>query len=315
MNPETTSTISRIMSNRNEVWFRSATDGRWQIVMLSRKRDRGRVVDIFDPLGRTCEQRLLEEALEEAFSGSRIWTEVIFSNPKEEEDFLSAFAAWRRSRKPEEDRLQREQAETQRLLETLFGNLPRFALADRHLLMLQVAGIPYRGIRKAEETVLVRNRRVNHCWNCRSHLDNYEDFECLGCGWILCGCGACGCPLVVPVGLCPMCGEDFRLVYSRGSAPYCSSICKSVALEAYGEYLRSPQWQARRQLRLQLDKSTCQDCGLPATDVHHLTYRNVGNESPADLVSLCHDCHLRRHGSLSTKTLCWLEDCIRGRAR
>lgn len=40
-----------------------------------------------------------------------------------------------------------------------------------------------------------RNRRVSHCWNCLSTVDNNTDYECMGCGWIVCGsCGACEKP-------------------------------------------------------------------------------------------------------------------------
>lgn len=315
MNPETKSRIERIMGNRSEVWFRSTAKNRWLVVMLSRRRDKGQTVDVCDPVTFSCEQRPQDDALGEAFSGSGLWTQVLSREPLAKDEFLAAFVAWRKHRKPEEERLQLEQEETRQLLESLFQDLPRFTLADRHRFMLQVAGMPYRGIRKAEETALVRVRRVTHCWNCHRHLDNYEDYECLGCGWILCACGACGCPRVMPPSVCPMCGEEFRLVYSRGAMPYCSSMCRSVALEAYSDYLRSPQWQARRQLRLEMDKASCQDCGLAATDVHHLTYKNVGHESPADLISLCHSCHLRRHGALSKDGLRWLADRIQQRTR
>jgi len=36
-------------------------------------------------------------------------------------------------------------------------------------------------------------QRVTHCYNCKGHLDNNSDLECLECGWIICTCGACGC--------------------------------------------------------------------------------------------------------------------------
>ena len=40
---------------------------------------------------------------------------------------------------------------------------------------------------------------------------------------------------------------------------------------------------------------------MPATDVHHRTYRNIGWEEADDLVSLCGTCHAIRHGSLDDR--------------
>jgi hypothetical protein len=53
-----------------------------------------------------------------------------------------------------------------------------------------------KGLSKQE---LIKNtnsyRRINHCWNCLSTVDNNTDYECKGCGWIVCGsCGACEKP-------------------------------------------------------------------------------------------------------------------------
>src|SRR6516165_10850200 len=39
----------------------------------------------------------------------------------------------------------------------------------------------------------------------------------------------------------------------------------------------------------------CQNCGQRATQVHHLTYVGVFNESPSDLVALCDRCHADLH--------------------
>ena len=36
-------------------------------------------------------------------------------------------------------------------------------------------------------------RRITHCYQCRSHLDEAQDWNCSVCRWILCPCGACGC--------------------------------------------------------------------------------------------------------------------------
>lgn len=59
----------------------------------------------------------------------------------------------------------------------------------------------------------------------------------------------------------------------------------------YWRYINSPGWRRRADARMSLDNSICQVCGKPATEVHHLTYRNIHNEQPEDLVSLCNTCH------------------------
>ena len=74
---------------------------------------------------------------------------------------------------------------------------------------------------------------------------------------------------------------------------------KSATKKQYDEYLKSPQWQAKRSERLKMDNYTCQRCGYRKDincyswfEIHHLTYKNVGNEDVArDLITLCPECH------------------------
>jgi len=60
---------------------------------------------------------------------------------------------------------------------------------QRHKALIQKSGRPYLGVRPAGTT----HHRVTHCWRCHHLLDNAVDIECVGCGWIICLCGACGC--------------------------------------------------------------------------------------------------------------------------
>jgi len=65
---------------------------------------------------------------------------------------------------------------------------------------------------------------------------------------------------------------------------------------AYREYLGSPEWAELRKEALDRDGHMCQDCGQrKATQVHHDSYDNVGDEDPDDLLSLCAACHRKRH--------------------
>ena len=62
----------------------------------------------------------------------------------------------------------------------------------------------------------------------------------------------------------------------------------------YHSYMTSPEWYDRRRRVLLRDNHRCQSClELPATQVHHLTYRHLGNEPLFELVSVCNDCHER----------------------
>jgi hypothetical protein len=65
--------------------------------------------------------------------------------------------------------------------------------------------------------------------------------------------------------------------------------------DEYAAYLRTPHWRAIRQWALQRAGGACERCGVPADDVHHLTYAHVGAELPADLAALCRPCHEAAH--------------------
>lgn len=66
-----------------------------------------------------------------------------------------------------------------------------------------------------------------------------------------------------------------------------NEICKG-----YEKYLRSKHWLSlRKQL---IHKNTvCEICNkkVAPLQLHHKTYRNLGNESVKDFLILCEDCH------------------------
>jgi 5-methylcytosine-specific restriction endonuclease McrA len=65
----------------------------------------------------------------------------------------------------------------------------------------------------------------------------------------------------------------------------------------YENYLLSPEWDDKRALVLKRAKGVCEGCGsAPASQVHHLTYANCGNEFLWELVAICRDCHRNVHG-------------------
>lgn len=69
----------------------------------------------------------------------------------------------------------------------------------------------------------------------------------------------------------------------------------------YGQYLQGPRWFIIRNLRLWWDGWSCVDCGARyPLQVHHTSYRNKGKGAGFgewwDCVTVCDDCHGRRHG-------------------
>lgn len=79
--------------------------------------------------------------------------------------------------------------------------------------------------------------------------------------------------------------------------------------KAYKAYLISNEWIDKRQQVLNRDHWKCQErrrgCTLVATEVHHLTYENVGDEPLDDLLSVCHECHelITKESRITWRTL------------
>jgi 5-methylcytosine-specific restriction endonuclease McrA len=71
----------------------------------------------------------------------------------------------------------------------------------------------------------------------------------------------------------------------------------------YNGYLRSDEWEARRQAVLERADWRCEDCNAElATHAHHHTYERVGEERLSDLEALCPSCHDGRHGTFDKET-------------
>jgi len=77
-------------------------------------------------------------------------------------------------------------------------------------------------------------------------------------------------------------------------------------------YQRDPDWDAKREKRLEKDNHECQDCGIEQSDyyrnldVHHKTKKEDFADEKGDvdwdvvndinnLVTLCQSCHMKRH--------------------
>lgn len=61
---------------------------------------------------------------------------------------------------------------------------------------------------------------------------------------------------------------------------------------AYIAYLNSSAWKEKQATILKRDNNMCTYCcSSPATQVHHISYQNLGNESDFELISVCAGCH------------------------
>ena len=65
----------------------------------------------------------------------------------------------------------------------------------------------------------------------------------------------------------------------------------------YNAYLRSAAWRERAALVRRRAGGVCEGCAMrQATQVHHVTYKHVGNEFLWELRAVCDACHDRIHG-------------------
>lgn len=72
----------------------------------------------------------------------------------------------------------------------------------------------------------------------------------------------------------------------------------------YNRYMKSSEWEQKRNERLQLDDNKCVMCGRPqeilkngrpAIQCHHIHYNSLGAETMDALVSVCSGCHRKLH--------------------
>lgn len=65
----------------------------------------------------------------------------------------------------------------------------------------------------------------------------------------------------------------------------------------YKEYLKTDHWKITRAAALRRAGYKCEICGSSKElNVHHLTYKNIGNERPEELKVLCYYHHKMIHG-------------------
>ena len=71
---------------------------------------------------------------------------------------------------------------------------------------------------------------------------------------------------------------------------------KELFMHRKDAYLKSSIWSQKRNQILARDHYACTSCGRHTSlNVHHIRYSNIFNEQPADLLTLCSDCHTALH--------------------
>lgn len=66
--------------------------------------------------------------------------------------------------------------------------------------------------------------------------------------------------------------------------------------DRYNAYLKTPQWQRKRQAVFTRSGGLCEGCRInKAVQVHHLTYDHAFDEFLWELVAICLSCHVRLH--------------------
>jgi len=96
-------------------------------------------------------------------------------------------------------------------------------------------------------------------------------------------------------------GEGYFKAYSKAVAMK-NDKERAAWFAWYDEYLRSPEWATRRNMVLHRASGVCEGCmESSATQVHHLSYDNVGDELLYQLVAVCDACHEKAHSKKERK--------------
>lgn len=104
-------------------------------------------------------------------------------------------------------------------------------------------------------------------------------------------------------------GSNLRKVLKR-LAHFLFVEGKEMNDEEYKAYLQSDGWKQKAEERMRIDNYRCQGCGSCGTaenplEVHHLSYKNLGNEDLfTELVTCCHCCHKLIHKVMERQTNC-----------
>ena len=70
---------------------------------------------------------------------------------------------------------------------------------------------------------------------------------------------------------------------------------KALGFKTYDAYLKSDHWKEFKESYFAKHKKVCYCCGVPARDLHHTSYANLGKEKHSEVKPLCRECHDKVH--------------------
>lgn len=82
-----------------------------------------------------------------------------------------------------------------------------------------------------------------------------------------------------------------RVPDPRSARPWSKGKRPTARRREFSARFKRGDWKKLRDRVLERDRWTCRLCGEAASEVHHTTYENFGQERLGDLVASCSDCN------------------------
>ncbi len=93
--------------------------------------------------------------------------------------------------------------------------------------------------------------------------------------------------------------ECFEWIYENLKDSYSSKGNITDVPESFRMFNEQDVWQAIRKCVMYRDDFSCQICDEMGTEVHHIRPRYMGGKNhPHNLMTVCHDCHVKIHNDL-----------------
>lgn len=71
---------------------------------------------------------------------------------------------------------------------------------------------------------------------------------------------------------------------------------RALGHDSYKDYLKSKHWKELKKKKRDTRKAKCRVCHTEKNlNLHHRTYKSIGNEHVGDVIWLCADCHNETH--------------------
>jgi len=88
---------------------------------------------------------------------------------------------------------------------------------------------------------------------------------------------------------------DYYYKHPKSLGKVSKSWRKEDGTVDYKSYIQSPEWKKKKDKFVENERE-CAICGTnKSLVVHHVSYKNLGNETTKDIAVLCWDCHTKMH--------------------